>query len=652
MSSKVISVLICLFIFHLLAAGSVAGCKIGVYEIKKGDFSVKITNYGARIISVFLPDKNGKIDDVVLGYDTVKEYINETRYFGALLGRVVNRIGGAQFTLNGTLYKLVPNEGNNTIHGGPKGFSKVVWKVSKYVQDGPSPYITLTYFSADGEEGFPGAVLASVTFALKDPYKLSVVFKAKALNKATPINLSHHPYWNIGGHTSGDILSNVIQIFGSHITLVDKELIPTGEIAPVKNTPYDFLKPHTVGSRINKLQNGYDINYALDSTAKMKPVGVVYDKKSGRMMNVKASAPGVQFYTSNWDKSKKGKGGFMYPPHAALALETLILCIKLIVSDEVSNLADQFGRQVFFCSHAGKIGDVVLGYDTIKEYRNDTSYFGAALGRVANRIGGAQFTLNGTHYKLVANEGVNMLHGGLKGFSKVVWKVRKYVQDGPSPYITLTYHSADGEEGFPGDVVVSVTYALKDHYNLSVVFKAKALNKATPINLSHHPYWNIGGHNSGDVLSQVVQIFASHITPLDTQHIPTGIISPVKNTPYDFLKPRKVGSRIDKIQNGYDINYALDSTEKMKHVAIVYDKKSGREMDIKATAPGVQFYTANWVINTKGKGGYVYQPHSALCLETQGFPDAVNHPNFPSTIVTPGKSYVHSVLYTFTIKKY
>ncbi|KAJ8546069.1 hypothetical protein K7X08_018652 [Anisodus acutangulus] len=306
---------------------------------------------------------------------------------------------------------------------------------------------------------------------------------------------------------------------------------------------------------------------------------------------------------------------------------------------------------VFLPDKNGKVGDVVLGYDTINEYKNDTSYFGAALGRVANRIGGAQFTLNGTHYKLVANEGVNMLHGGLKGFSKVVWKVSKFVIDGPCPYITLTYHSPDGQEGFPGDVLVSVTYKLEDHYKLNVVFKAKALNKATPINLSHHPYWNIGGHNSGDVLSQVVQIFASHITPLDKQHVPTGEISPVKNTPYDFLKPHKVGSRIDKIQDGYDINYALDSTKKMKHVAIVYDKKSGRVMDIKATAPGVQFYTANFVINTKGKGGYVYQPRAALCLETQGFPDAVNHPNFPSTIVTPGKNYVHSVLYTFSIKK-
>ncbi|XP_060194376.1 uncharacterized protein LOC132623616 [Lycium barbarum] len=324
MSSK-INLLICFFIFHLLAATSVSGSKIGIYELKKGGFSVKLTNYGARIISVFLPDKNGKVDDIVLGYDTIKEYLNDTSYFGALVGRVANRIGGAQFTLNGTHYKLVPNEGKNMLHGGPKGFSKVVWKVSKYVKDGPCPYITLTYFSPDGDQGFPGAVLASVTYALKDRYKLSVIFKAKALNKATPINLSHHPYWNIGGHNSGDILSNVIEIFGSHITLVDKELIPTGKIAPVKNTPYDFLKPRKVGSRIDKLQNGYDINYVLDDTEKMNRVGTVYDKKSGRVMDVKASAPGVQFYTSNWgNRTVKGKGGFVYQSHAALALETLV----------------------------------------------------------------------------------------------------------------------------------------------------------------------------------------------------------------------------------------------------------------------------------------------------------------------------------------
>ncbi|XP_060194462.1 uncharacterized protein LOC132623688 [Lycium barbarum] len=322
MSTKVISLLICLFTLHMLAAGSVTGCKIGIYELKKGDFFVKITNYGARIISVFLPDKNGKIDDVVLGYDNINEYMNETRYFGALLGRVVNRIGGAQFTLNGTVYKLVPNEGNNAIHGGPKGFSFVVFKVSEYVQDGPCPYITLTYHSADREEGFPGDVLVSVTYALKDPYKLSVEFKAKSVNKASPINLSHHPYWNLGGHSSGDVLSQVVQIFASHITPVDEQLIPTGEITPIKNTPYDFLKPRKVKSRIDKVQIGYDRNYVLDSNEKMKHVAIVHDEKSGRVMDIRATAPCVHFYTANWIIDVKGKGGYVYQPHSALSLET------------------------------------------------------------------------------------------------------------------------------------------------------------------------------------------------------------------------------------------------------------------------------------------------------------------------------------------
>ncbi|XP_009593213.1 uncharacterized protein [Nicotiana tomentosiformis] len=323
MSSKVNSLLICLFILHLWSALIVRGRKIGIYEIKKGDFSVKITNYGARIISVLVPDKNGKIGDVVLGYDTIKEYKNDTSYFGAIVGRVANRIGGAQFTLNGTLYKLIANNGNNTLHGGPKGFSHVVWKVSKHERHGSHPHITLTYHSGDGEEGFPGDLRVSVTYALKDPYKLSVVMKAKALNKATPVNLAQHSYWNIGGHNSGDILSNVIQIFASHITPVDEHLIPTGEIIPVKNTPYDFLKPRKVGSQmINKHQNGYDINYVLDSSEKMKPVAIVYDKKSGRVMVVQASAPGVQFYTANFVINKKGKDGYVYQPHSALCLET------------------------------------------------------------------------------------------------------------------------------------------------------------------------------------------------------------------------------------------------------------------------------------------------------------------------------------------
>ncbi|KAL0332053.1 UNVERIFIED_CONTAM: Aldose 1-epimerase [Sesamum calycinum] len=322
-----ISILFCFIVlaFGISANGSENG--LGIYEIKKGDFSVKVTNYGARILSVVLPDKNGKLADVVLGYDTIKEYMNDTGHFGAIVGRVANRIGGAKFTLNGTLYKLDANEGNNTLHGGKKGFSEVAWKVTKHVKYGRSPYITLSYHSVDGEEGFPGDVLASVTYALIEPYKLSVTMKAKALNKATPVSLAQHSYWNLGGHNSGNILSDELQLFASHITLVDDKLIPTGKIVPVKSTPYDFLEPHVIKGPISQLpkgSKGYDINYVVDGPKgqKMKPVAVVYNKKSGRIMKLSANAPGVQLYTGNYISDWKGKGGYVYQSHAALCLET------------------------------------------------------------------------------------------------------------------------------------------------------------------------------------------------------------------------------------------------------------------------------------------------------------------------------------------
>ncbi|CAI9109657.1 OLC1v1009518C1 [Oldenlandia corymbosa var. corymbosa] len=305
----------------------------------------------------------------------------------------------------------------------------------------------------------------------------------------------------------------------------------------------------------------------------------------------------------------------------------------------------------------GKPADVVLGYDSIKEYLNDTSSFGAIVGRVANRIGGAQFTLNGIHYKLDANDGNNTLHGGRLGFNKVTWNVKKHVKYGPTPFIVLSYDSFDGEEGFPGNLSVTVTYALLHPYKLGVIMKAKALNKATPVNLAAHSYWNLGGHNSGDILSDEVQFFASRYTVVDSHLIPTGKIAPVKGTPFDFLKHHKVGSRITELSAtlGYDLNYALDGYEKkdnkvMKLAAMVYSNKTGIGMKISTSAPGMQFYTANHVKNVKGKGGYVYQPHSAYCFETQGFPDAVNHPNFPSTIVNPGQVYTHFLLHEFVTK--
>ncbi|GKV08685.1 hypothetical protein SLEP1_g20284 [Rubroshorea leprosula] len=299
----------------------------------------------------------------------------------------------------------------------------------------------------------------------------------------------------------------------------------------------------------------------------------------------------------------------------------------------------------------GKPGDVVLGYDSVKDYTNDTVYFGAIVGRVANRIAGAQFTLNGTHYKLVANEGKNILHGGPKGFSDVIWNVKKYKNKGHASSIVFSYHSYDGEEGFPGGVKVSVAYTLLGEKQLSVNMKAKALKKATPVNLAQHSYWNLGGHNSGDILSEEVQIFASSYTPVDSSLIPTGKIESVKGTPYDFLNSHTIKSTINKLPNGYDINYVLDGTPgKLRKAAVVKDKKSGRVMKLYTNQPGVQFYTGNYLKDVKGKDGFVYQAHAGLCSETQGFPDSVNHPNFPSQIVNPGQTYKHHMLYKFSVE--
>ncbi|KAF3974297.1 hypothetical protein CMV_002343 [Castanea mollissima] len=311
----------CVFVVLAFLLANTNGVEVGFYELKRGDFSVKLTNYGAVINSVILPDRNGKLDDVVLGFDSVDGYKNDTTYFGAVVGRVANRIGGAKFTLNGTTYNLVANEGNNILHGGPKGYGDVIWSVLTYK---PDSHITFTYESSDGEEGFPGALSVAVTYMLIETNKLGVKFEAKAHNKATPVNLAQHAYWNLGGHNSGDILSHELQIFGSHITPVDAELIPTGELTPVKGTPFDFLELHKIGDRINELPKGYDINYALDgnSTTHFRRAAEVYDSVSGRRLQLWTTAPGVQLYTGNLVHDVKGKGGYIYKEHAALCLET------------------------------------------------------------------------------------------------------------------------------------------------------------------------------------------------------------------------------------------------------------------------------------------------------------------------------------------
>ncbi|XP_072987539.1 uncharacterized protein [Typha latifolia] len=300
----------------------------------------------------------------------------------------------------------------------------------------------------------------------------------------------------------------------------------------------------------------------------------------------------------------------------------------------------------------GNLADVVLGFDSPDHYyiSGNAPYFGCIVGRVANRIKDGQFSLNGVLYSLPINNGPNSLHGGNKGFDKILWEVAEY-NKGEKPSITFKYHSKDGEEGYPGDVAVTATYSLQSNMSLKLEMEAISIDKPTPINLAQHTYWNLAGHNSGNVLEHLIQIWASHITPVDKSSIPTGEIMSVNGTPFDFNTESRVGSRIDKVPGGYDHNYVLDCGEErsgLKRVARVKDPLSLRVLNIWTDAPGVQFYTANYVDGVVGKGGAVYEKHSGLCLETQGFPNAINQPNFPSVLVQPGAKYKHTMLFEFS----
>ncbi|KAL6845744.1 hypothetical protein ACP4OV_024319 [Aristida adscensionis] len=310
---------------------------------------------------------------------------------------------------------------------------------------------------------------------------------------------------------------------------------------------------------------------------------------------------------------------------------------------------------VFVPDSKGNLADVVLGYDTIAEYVNGSSCFGALVGRVANRVAKGRFVLDGKAYHLYINDGKNALHGGHRGFSEVIWTVKEYVPDGDSPYITFYYHSFDGEQdGLPGDLDVYVTYQLSSPHDLSLHMNATALDRATPVNLVNHAYWNLAGHGGGDVLGHLIQVFASLYTPVDKSMIPTGEVAGVAGTPYDLRRLTPVGAHIGLVSGGgavgYDVNYAVQGRAgELRRVAFVREPRSGgRALTLWSNQPGVQLYTSTWVKDEKGKGGVVYQKHGALCLETQAFPDAVNHPSFPSEIVRPGGVYKHDMLFQFS----
>jgi aldose 1-epimerase len=305
----------------------------------------------------------------------------------------------------------------------------------------------------------------------------------------------------------------------------------------------------------------------------------------------------------------------------------------------------------------GMPADVVLGFDTLEGYLAGHPYFGATVGRVANRVAQGRFTLNGRDYTLAVNNGPNALHGGLKGFDKVVWKGED-VSGPDGPAVKLTYLSKNGEEGYPGNLSVVVTYTVTSSADADAlkIDYAATTDQATPINLANHGYFNLAGPAAGTILGHELEIFADQYTPTDDTLIPTGVIAPVQGTPLDFTTPTPIGARIQQIKAdpvGYDHNFVLrgvaDPAKPPRLAARVREPKSGRVLEVLTTQPGIQFYTGNYLDGTnKGKGGVVYRQYQAFCLETQHYPDSVHHASFPSTILRPGATYRETTIYKFS----
>jgi len=305
----------------------------------------------------------------------------------------------------------------------------------------------------------------------------------------------------------------------------------------------------------------------------------------------------------------------------------------------------------------GKFDDVVLGYDNLDGYlKNNSPYMGALIGRYANRIAKGTFKLNGTEYHLAVNNGANHLHGGLKGFDKVVWTAAAlHVANGAA--LKLTYVSKDGEENYPGKLTATVIYTLTDANELRIDYSATT-DKRTIVNLTSHSYFNLAGQGTGDILKHQLFINASRFTPTDAGAIPTGELRSVSGTPFDFMTATEIGARIEqdeqqlKFGNGYDHNFVLNKQGKrLTLAASVYELTTGRAMQVSTTEPGMQFYSGNFLDGSiTGKDGKVYQRRYGFCLEAQHFPDSPNKPHFPSTLLKPGQSYRHTTSYKFHTK--
>jgi aldose 1-epimerase len=298
----------------------------------------------------------------------------------------------------------------------------------------------------------------------------------------------------------------------------------------------------------------------------------------------------------------------------------------------------------------GRLGDVTLGFDNLQSYLDGHPYFGATVGRYANRIAQGKFTLDGRAYTLATNDGPNHLHGGIRGFDKVIWRAE--ILGGTGAAVRFTYTSPDGEEGYPGTLTAAVTYTLTEDNELRLDYLATT-DQATVVNLTNHAYWNLAG--AGNILDHLLQIAANHYTPVDDTLIPTGAIDPVSGTPMDFTRPLPIGSRIRQLTNdpqGYDHNYVLNSGGGgLALAARVEEPTTGRVLEIHTTEPGIQFYSGNFLDGTlTGKAGVVYQQYDGFCLETQHFPDSPNRPNFPSVILRPGQTYTQTTIHKFSTR--
>lgn len=300
----------------------------------------------------------------------------------------------------------------------------------------------------------------------------------------------------------------------------------------------------------------------------------------------------------------------------------------------------------------GDFEDIVLGYETLDGYlQSDEVYFGALIGRFGNRIANGQFSLNDSTYTLARNNGENHLHGGNDGFNNVVWDAQQLSDS----KLELSYLSIDGEEGYPGNLEVKVIYYLTDNNELKITYTATT-DKATPVNLTHHSFFNLHGAGKGSINDHVLQINASYFTPIVEGLIPTGELAPVENTPFDFRTPTSIGLRVNednqqlKFGNGYDHNFLLDSAG-MKVAAIIREPVSGRIMQILTDEPGLQFYGGNFLSGKDvGKSNLHYKYRSAFCLESQHFPDSPNQESFPNTILYPGETYTSTCIYKFSVE--